>query len=148
MKKILTLVLIITVLIANAGRNFNPVKPPIFGVKIDFSSKAYWDGTKCAPRDKGCCLHIEFTPIPEPGHIIGEMSYSDQTGLAFTISKKNGMSPEAFSELFKQGKFLLDGDATFSQELLLKIGLKTGFQVSSGYYPFTIKDDVIINVFK
>jgi hypothetical protein len=148
MKKILTLVLIITVVIANAGRNFSPVKPPIFGIKIDFSSKAYWDGTKCAPRDKGCCLHLECGPTPEPGHIIGELSYTGQNGLSFTISKRNGLSPDMFNELFKQGKFLLDGDATFEQELLQKLGLKIGFQVASGYYPYTIKDDVIVIVFK
>ena len=148
MKKILTFVLIITVVIANAGKNFSPVKAPIFGIKIDFSSKAYWNGSFCAPRDKGCCLHLEVNPTPDPGHIIGEMAYSSQDGLTFTISKRNGLSPDMFNELFKQGKFLLDGDATFSQDVLGKLGLKPGFQVLSSYYPYTIKEDMIIIVFK
>ena len=118
MKKILTMVLIITVVIANAGKSFSPVKPPIFGIKIDFSSKAYWNGTFCAPREKGCCLHLEAGPVPEPGHIIGELSNSDQNGLIFTVSKRNGLSDDLFNQLFRQGKFLLDGDATFQQDIV------------------------------
>jgi hypothetical protein len=148
MKKILIFVFIISVLVANAGMNFSPAKAPILGIKIDFSSKAYWDGTKCAPRDKGCCLHLECGPTPDPGHIIGDLSYTDQTGLLFTIYKRNGLSPDLFNELFKQGKFFLDGDATFQQELLDKLGLKRGFQIPSGYYTYTISNDVIIIVFK
>jgi len=148
MKKILTFVLIITVIVANAGRNFSPVKAPIFGIKIDFSAKAFWNGSYCQQREKGCCLHIEASPTPDPGHIIGDLSYSDQNGLSFTISKKNRLAPDMFNDLFKQGKFLLDGDATFQQEVLVKLGLKTGFQISGGYYPYTIKDDMIIITFK
>jgi hypothetical protein len=148
MKKILTFVLIITVVIANAGRNLSPVKAPIFGISIDFSSKAYWDGAKCAPRDHGCCLHISGAPSPEPGHIIGDMSYTDQAGLTLTISKTKGMSADTYNDLFRQGKFLLDGDATFSQDLLQKLSLRPGFRVLSGYYTYMVKDDMITIVFK
>jgi hypothetical protein len=148
MKKMVTFVLIIAIVIATSGSNFIPVNLPLLGIKITFSSKAYWDGTQCAPRDKGCCLHIEAGPTPEPGNIIGEISYSDQKGISLAISKKDGLSPAMFNELFKQGKFFLDGDATFQPEVLVKLGLKAGFQIAAGYYPYSIKDDLIVITFK
>jgi hypothetical protein len=93
-------------------------------------------------------LHIECDPVPDPGHIIGKISCSDTSGLKVAISNKNGLPPEMYNELFRNGKFLLDGDEAFEQVLLQKLGLNAGFQIASGYYPYTIKNDTMIIVFK
>ncbi len=31
----------------------------ILGIKVSVSSKAYWNGEGCTPRDKGGCVHVE-----------------------------------------------------------------------------------------
>jgi hypothetical protein len=122
--------------------------PPVFGISITFTTKAYWDGTQCFPRERGCCIHIEFSPNPGPGQIAGEVSYSDQTGLVLTTSKKKGLLPETFNKLFQNGKFILDGEGTLSQDLLNRLKLKAGFRIPEGKYPYTVKDDMITITFK
>ena len=76
----------------NAANNYCIPSPSVLGIKISFSTKAYWDGTKCAPRDKGCCLHFELSMVsPGSGQIVGEMSYSAD-GLRLITSRKQGMT--------------------------------------------------------
>ena len=148
MKKIIILLFLISFFTVNAANSHYAPVPPALGIKISFSSKAYWDGVKCAPRDKGCCLHLELNMVsPGPGQIVGEMSYSAD-GLRLITSRKQGMSADTFTELFKNGKFIVNGTGTFSQDLLSKLGLKDNFTIIEGEYPYTIEGDKISIIFK
>jgi hypothetical protein len=120
------------------------------GIGIDFSTKAYWDGqTKsCLQREKGFCLHISIELNMLPGHIIGSINYSPIDGLIFTFNKKTSVLSETFDELFKGGFFIMDGDGTFSDDLLLKLGLPQGYRIPAGKYPYTENGGIVTVVFK
>lgn len=149
MKKIIIFFFLISFFTVSAVNHNSIPNPPIFGIKISFSTKAYWDGNQCAPREKGCCFHIEMTMVPPgPGQISGEMSYSMEGGLRLTTSKKDGISVDAFTELFRKGKFIINGPGTFSQDLLSKLGLNANYIVPEGEYPYTIEGDKITIIFK
>ena len=121
------------------------------GIGIDFSSKAYWDGTtkSCLPRDKGCCFHIsiEFKVI-EKGQIRGTLETRPNNEIAFSFSKRGGILPETWKELVNNGYFILDGDGTFSEEILRTLGLSANFRLSVGKYSYTENGDVVTVIFK
>ena len=149
MKKLIIFIFLISFFTVNAVNHGSTPNPPLLGIKISFSSKAYWDGTKCAPRDKGCCLHLEMNPAPpDPGQIIGEMSNSMDGSLRLVISKKDGMTQDTFTDLFRKGKFIINGTGTFSRELLTKLGLNSNYIISEGEYLYTIEGDKITITFK
>lgn len=151
MKKILSISSFILVVLLGSFQNSNAVNSAPLGVGISFSSKAYWDGTthSCLPRDKGCCIHIEFIPIvPGPGQINGTLEIRQNNEIAFSFSKRGGILSETWNELSKNGYFMLDGDGTFSQEILKKLGLPANFKLSEGRYPYTENGDVVTVVFK
>lgn len=119
-------------------------------IEIIFSSKAYWDGpTKsCLPRDKGCCLHFSFkVPLLED-QIFGDLTNYEGQGVKLSFSKKSGIQQETLIELTKTGKFYLDGEGTFSEELLKALKLPLSYKISPGYYPYQENGDLITVFFK
>jgi hypothetical protein len=122
-------------------------------ISIDFSSKAYWDGPShsCLPREKGCCFHIEFGSsgtLLAPGQIIGTMDIKQNKEIVFSFSKKGGIRSETIKELLNGGYFILDGEGTFSEEILKKLGLPANFKLSEGKYPYTESGDFVTVIFK
>jgi hypothetical protein len=120
------------------------------GIEIDFSTKAYWDGqTKsCLQREKGFCLHISIGVDKPTGNMIGSLNYSPIDGLIFTFNKKTGVISSTFNEFFMGGFFIMDGDGTFSDELLLKLGLPRGYRIPAGKYPYFENGGIVTIVFK
>jgi hypothetical protein len=119
-------------------------------IEITFVTKAYWDGpTKsCLDREKGCCLHISLN-IPLLEHqISGDLTNYEGQGVKFSFSKKSGIQQETLSELTKTGKFYLDGEGTLSEELLKALKLPLSYKISSGYYSYQEKGDIITVIFK
>ncbi len=151
MKKILSISSFILVILLGSFQNSNALTPAPSMIGISFSSKAYWDeGLRCCkPRDKGCCFHIELMPIaPGPGQINGTLETRQNNEIAFSFSKRGGILSETWNELSKNGYFILDGDGTFSQEILRKLGLPANFKLSEGNYTYTENGDVVTVVFK
>lgn len=151
MKKILSISSFILVILLGSFQNSNALTsaPSIIG--ISFSSKAYWDEglQRCVDREKGCCLHIALIHItPGPGQINGTLETRQNNEVAFSFSKRGGILPETWNELSKTGYFMLDGDGTFSQEILRKLGLSSNFKLSEGRYPYTENGDVVTVIFK
>ena len=149
MKKIMMFVILSTIIFVSmnlyALRN-----SPMGLLSISFSSKAYWDGTMCAPREKGCCFHIEIGGIlrPQPGQITGDLNYSIDGSLIFTFSKTKGLLPETLKELCKSGKFIVEGEGTFQQEVLERIGYSGKLILPAGAYPYKENGDLIEVKFK
>jgi hypothetical protein len=121
------------------------------GIGISFSSKAYWDNNlkRCADRERGCCFHVEITlDVLSPGHINGTLEKRQNNELVFSFSIRGGILPETYKELLKNGYFNLDGDGTFSEDVLKKLGLPAGFRLSGGSYPYSENGDVVTVTFK
>jgi len=149
MKKVIIFVFLISFFTVITVNNTCIPNPSVLGIKISFSTKAYWDGTQCADRVKGCCLHIELTMVPPgPGQIVGEISRSADGGLRFIASKKDGISPDTFTDLFRKGKFIVNGTGTFSRDLLSKLSLDANFIIPEGEYPYSVEGDKITIIFK
>ena len=151
MKKILSISSFILVVLLGSFQNSNALTPAPSMIGISFSSKAYWDEglRSCQPREKGCCIHIEFIPIvPGPGQINGTLETRQNNEIAFSFSKRGGILSETWNELSKNGYFMLDGDGTFSQEILKKLGLPANFKLSEGRYPYTENGDVVTVILK
>jgi hypothetical protein len=149
MKKVIIFVFLISIFTVVTANNMRVMNPPILGIKISFSTKAYWNGTECADRIKGCCLHIEMNMVPPgPGQIVGEISSSADGGLRLIASKKDGILQATFTDLFRKGKFIVNGTGTFSQDLLSKLGLDANFIIPEGEYPYSIEGDKITIIFK
>ncbi len=122
----------------------------IFNIHVVMSAKSYWDGASksCLPREKGGCCHIWFDRAIGPGQMGGNLEMDANLLFTFTTSKSKGMQPETFDQLFRGGKFILDGPLTFSQEVLSKLGLKNDFTIPGGAYPCSFNGDDIIITFK
>ncbi|MCX6246651.1 MAG: hypothetical protein NTW10_02855 [Bacteroidetes bacterium] len=153
MKKILFVSgLILVILTASFKESFAVCFSPAL-ISIEFSSKAYWDGPSksCLPRDNGCCFHISFggsdSPV-SPGKIIGSLDIRPKNEIVFTFSIKAGILPGTSKEFLKGGYFILDGEGTFSEEILAKLGLPASFRLSPGRYPYTENGDVVTVIFK
>jgi hypothetical protein len=119
-------------------------------IEIIFATKAYWDGpTKsCLDREKGCCLHISIN-VPLLDHqISGDLTNYEGQGVKFSFSKRSGIQQETLSELTKTGRFYLEGEGTLSEELLKALKLPLSYKISSGYYPYQEKGDIITVIFK
>jgi hypothetical protein len=115
-----------------------------------FSSRAHWDGTtqSCLPQEKGWCLHIGFKSIILDGQIIGEGTYSTSTGLIFSFNQQTGVSRKTFDELFKNGKFFLDGPGTLSDEIIRMLRLPTNYSIPAGNYPYSVDGEMVHITFK
>jgi hypothetical protein len=146
------------ILIVIVGLFTNPFlfagsEPPKCQNQMDFSivfvSKAYWDGPSksCLDRERGCCIHIGFNTIID-GLIIGKMAYSDGTGLIFTIPKKTGILQSTYDYFIRNGNFYMNGEGTFSEELLKKLGLPDNYTIRSGNYPVQVNGEEIKVIFK
>lgn len=141
MKKITFLLAVIIVMISTMAFKAN-------AIEVTFSSKAYWDGpTKsCMPREKGCCFHISFATVLD-GQMGGDLT-NNSSGLAFKISKTKGITPGVYKEFFSTGKFHLEGEGTFSEEILQKLGLPRGYVLKEGYYSIKEEGDNLTVYFK
>lgn len=119
--------------------------PFIINIHVVFSSKAYWDGASqsCLPREKGGCCHIWADNFPGPGQIIGELAAEGPRLLTFTISRSKGIDRETFNEVFSRGKFSMNGEVSFSPEVLKKLSLPPSYAVPTGDYRFTVAGDII-----
>jgi len=152
MKKVLLFSgFIIVVLLFCAFQKSTAGNPSPIGIGIDFSSKAYWDGPSksCLPRDKGCCFHISIDlDVLAPGHINGTLETRQNGEIAFSFSKRGGILPETWKELVKNGYFILDGNGTFSEEVLKKLGLPPSFKLSEGKYSYSENGDFVTVIFK
>jgi hypothetical protein len=151
MKKIIVFSSLLIVILICSFQRSTAGNPSPLGIGIDFSSKAYWDGPSqsCLPREKGCCFHISFDfKVLAPGHIYGTLETRQNNELAFSFSKKGGLLPETWKELVRNGYFVLDGDGTFSEDLLKKLGLPANFKLSEGKYSYTENGDIATVIFK
>ncbi len=124
MKKITFLLAVIIVMISATTSKAT-------GISVSFSTKAYWSNTPpagCLDRPRGWCFHISVD-------LDGILGVINNTGgvLVLTFDKK-AISTDQYSQIFKDGKFYLDGEGTFSEELLKKLNLPTGFVLKPGYY--------------
>jgi hypothetical protein len=114
-------------------------------IEILFVSKAYWDGTtrSCLDREKGCCLHISLK-VPVLDHqIFGDLTNYEGQGVKLTFSKKSGIQKETLIELTKTGKFYIDGEGTFSEDLLKTLKLPLSYKIATGYYSYQEDGDFI-----
>jgi hypothetical protein len=147
MKKIIVLLPVLMLMLM--GKGVQAYSSPV-GIGIDFCTKAYWDGqTKsCQPREHGFCLHITIEVVILQGHMIGSINNTQADGLTFTFSKKTGILQSTFDELFKGGYFVMDGEGTLSDDLLQKLGLKEGYRIPAGKYPFYENDGVVTIKFR
>ena len=123
--------------------------PSIVGIDITFCTKAFWSGEQqtCLPREHGCCLHIGIEVLA-PGSVHGTISKDKNNDLLFIFSKKTGILPATFNELCRNNMFLVDGDGTFSSDLLKQLSLPADYRIRSGSYPYTEEDGNIIVRFK
>jgi hypothetical protein len=151
MKKVLLFSSLLIVILICSFQKSTAGNPSPIGIGIDFSTKAYWDGPSksCLQREKGCCFHIsiEFNVLA-PGHINGTIETRQNGEVAFSFSKRGGILPETWKELVRNGYFILDGDGTFSEELLKKLGLPANFKLNSGAYPYTENGEIVTVIFK
>jgi len=146
MKKILIISGFVIAILFGSFQKSNAVCSAPSGIIIDFSSKAYWDGPSqsCLPRDKGCCFHISVSiGILSPGIIHGTLDQSRDGALTFSFSKSTGVLSSTLMDFCKRGMFVLDGTGTFSDEILKKLGLPSGFKLPSGQYPYVENGDVV-----
>jgi hypothetical protein len=148
--KFFTMLVLSVVIISRISFATSAYSPSFLGINIIMTSKAYWDGpTKsCLPRDKGFCCHISVTAMPGHGQISGTLEVNESNTLVLSVSKPSGLDRETYNEYFSKDKFLLDGDLTFSQEILNKLRLPAGFTISSGEYPYTTTGEMIRIYFK
>jgi hypothetical protein len=153
MKKVLFLISL-SILVAaafNGAIAENPAPSPLLGIKVSFSTKAYWDGStgSCMPRPRGWCLHIEIevlTSVPD-GIISGELSNLSTTGFTFSFNRKTGITNETFSRYFTKGKVYVDGQITISEEVAKKLGLPPSYTIAEGTYGYTETRDVVTITF-
>lgn len=152
MKKIkfLSAIILCTVIISRISLASYAFSPSFLGISIIMTSKAYWDGpTKsCLPRDKGFCCHIAVNTMPGHGQISGTLEVNESNILVLTVSKGNGLDRESYNEIFSKDKFILDGDITFSPEVMNKLRLPLTYSIPAGEYPYTTTGDVINVYFK
>jgi hypothetical protein len=154
MKKHFLLFGLLIMLISPAQRLSAGTSPTItiIGVKIAFSTHAYWDGVtqSCLPRPHGWCLHIQIdAPAPTPqGVIQGEVSSSSTGVVTVSFKTKSGIDPATFSKYFTDGKFFLDGGATMSEDLAKQLGLSAKCTIPEGIYGYVISGDTVTITFK
>jgi hypothetical protein len=152
MKKIGFLFGMVLAIVFVSGNGFvsQASSPSIINLHVVFSSKAYWDGPSqsCIPREKGGCCHIWLDNLPGPGQIIGELSAQDSKLLTLTISRSKGVDRATFEEVFSRGNFSMNGDVTFSPEVLKKLSLPPYYSIPAGEYRVTISGDIITVYFK
>jgi hypothetical protein len=148
--KLFTVLILSIVIVSRISFATSAYSPSFLGISIIMTSKAYWDGpTKsCLPRDKGFCCHIAFNTMPGHGQISGTLEVNESNILVLSVSKPAGLDRETYNEYFSKDKFILDGDLTFSQEVLNKLRLPAGFTISSGEYPYTTAGETIRIYFK
>jgi hypothetical protein len=138
MKKVLAIVSLMVMVLGMNSNSFAFKYQLLTGINIDFSTKAYWDGPSksCLPREHGFCFHISFDLNNQSDRMQGTLDNSALNGLTLTFSKKTG-AVSGVNELLKGGYFTMDGDATFSEELLMKLGLPKGYTIKAGKYPYS-----------
>jgi hypothetical protein len=113
-------------------------------VGIVVSTKSHWDGSVCAPTEKGCCIRIftggAFLSKDEFG---GNIFYDRTQGLVLTLSKKD-LGSTLFSSYFGGGTFLVDADSPISSDVLQKISFSSkSFTIKQGKYQYSIDGDII-----
>jgi hypothetical protein len=153
MKKMTCISFAILIMILGSFKTSVAGKSAPLGIGITFCTKAYWDGeTKsCVHCEKGCCFHIEFSTgggAFAPGQIVGTLEIRSNNVVAFSFSRKNGALPETLRTLLKDGNFILDGDGTFSEDIIAKLGLPPHFKLVAGPYSYSENGDVIVVLFK
>lgn len=154
MKKVYQVfVLLIIMIIANPSvKAESPAPSPLIGITIVFSTHARWDNEteSCVDRKRGWCLRlrIEIKSNLSNGVITGEIINQPSPGINLTINKKTGITPETYSQYFKDGKFYLDGEGTIQPELAKKLNLPKDYVIPEGYYNYREEGDLIIISFK
>ena len=151
MKKIVLLFIIGLIGSQYVAGNIRPhLSPMPTGISITIATKAYWDGAtkSCLDREKGWCVHLTIEIDVLEGQIKGELTNPGLSGLTFTFNKRTGILPETLNNLVKNGTIYANGEVTFSEDLLMKLGLPSNYKIKEGYYPIQVLGEEVKVVFK
>lgn len=138
MKKVILMLMFFAALFVNT------FKASAIKLSVSVSSKSYWNGTGCTPREKGGCVHIEIGTDLVSGTFNGELNNDGKGNISIVISRTNGITDEDFNTYFKDGVFSVGGPLTFDPKTLEGVGYDGSSQFTKGSYPYTVKGDIII----
>ncbi len=106
-------------------------------IKVSVASKSFWDGSKCSPRDKGGCVHVEVDVD------ILAFEVQNEKGKLTLIADKRIMDDLSYKSLFTKNGFYI-GEITFDQNILRTINFTGKSVFSDKYYNYSISGNTVI----
>jgi hypothetical protein len=133
MKKIKFLFFTLAILMAAQNIHANILG---LGVKVTVTSRAYWDGTGCVPRDKGGCVHIEFN-MPS-----NAFQLNNADGSLTLQANSEILNNPNYKDLFSNGTFYI-GAITIEKNALIQVKYSGSNSFPDKRYQYSEKNGVI-----